>query len=177
MSSLLRFINLLILAVFTSVVVHGQNYKDSLDLRIEFNHQFRNVTFVTTGVIGLSFLLDKSFQNDASLHQGGVVNDFCDVATVFGEKTIMIPTLGVMLGAGYLFKEEELKTTSWNATKAVLASSVVVEVMKYSLGRARPFTNEGSRSFHPFSGEDHYKSLPSGHVSLSFALFTPFAET
>jgi membrane-associated phospholipid phosphatase len=44
-----------------------------------------------------------------------------------------------------------------------------------ALGRARPYVDEGSKSFHPFSSlffKQDYQSLPGGHTTVAFVLST-----
>jgi membrane-associated phospholipid phosphatase len=45
--------------------------------------------------------------------------------------------------------------------------------MKFAFGRARPYTNEGPHSFHPFTLlNDGHLSLYSGHATIAFVLST-----
>jgi len=136
----------------------------------------KNAIIVSTAT-ALAFTLDKPVNNWMQGLAKSNGSGVADVANVFGEKTILIPALGATWGISYLIKDKRLKQTSWNAIKAVAVTAIATEGIKISAGRARPFTNEEPRSFHPFSNTDKYKSLPSGHTSLAFAVFTPFAES
>jgi membrane-associated phospholipid phosphatase len=55
---------------------------------------------------------------------------------------------------------------------AVAASSLVTEVLKYSIGRGRPFVGGEANAFHfsHFAGNPAYYSFPSGHATTAFAL-------
>jgi membrane-associated phospholipid phosphatase len=55
---------------------------------------------------------------------------------------------------------------------AVLLPVMVGEVLKWTIGRGRPFVGGKADAFHfvPFSGGGAYASLPSGHAITSFAL-------
>ena len=55
---------------------------------------------------------------------------------------------------------------------AVAASSLVTEVLKYSIGRGRPFVGGEANAFHfsHFAGNPAYFSFPSGHATTAFAL-------
>jgi membrane-associated phospholipid phosphatase len=56
-----------------------------------------------------------------------------------------------------------------------LTSGAVVLSLKFLIGRARPYTREGSTEFRPFStGSDHY-SFPSGHATSAFAVASVIA--
>ncbi|MBR1278984.1 phosphatase PAP2 family protein [Bradyrhizobium sp. AUGA SZCCT0283] len=55
---------------------------------------------------------------------------------------------------------------------AVAVSNLVTEVLKYSIGRGRPFVGGEADAFHfsHFAGNPAYYSFPSGHATTAFAL-------
>jgi membrane-associated phospholipid phosphatase len=55
---------------------------------------------------------------------------------------------------------------------AVAVSSLVTEVLKYCIGRGRPFVGGEANAFHfsHFAGNPAYYSFPSGHATTAFAL-------
>jgi membrane-associated phospholipid phosphatase len=55
---------------------------------------------------------------------------------------------------------------------AVAVSNLVTEVLKYSIGRGRPFVGGEANAFHfsHFAGHPAYYSFPSGHATTAFAL-------
>ncbi|WP_128294200.1 phosphatase PAP2 family protein [Afifella aestuarii] len=55
---------------------------------------------------------------------------------------------------------------------SVLAAGLIVVVLKYVIGRARPklFDTEGLAAFHPFSFDPSWASFPSGHATNVAAL-------
>jgi membrane-associated phospholipid phosphatase len=48
--------------------------------------------------------------------------------------------------------------------------------LKWAVGRARPYTEEGKSSFHPFSFNSKYYSFPSGHTSAAFSVASVIAH-
>jgi membrane-associated phospholipid phosphatase len=58
--------------------------------------------------------------------------------------------------------------------QASLYAGAITYILKAAVGRARPLTNEGSTSFHPFSALISYdhQSLPGGHNAAAFVLST-----
>jgi hypothetical protein len=59
--------------------------------------------------------------------------------------------------------------------QASLYAGVTTYLLKMAIGRARPYTGEGSKSFHPFSSlffKQDYQSLPGGHSTVAFVLST-----
>jgi membrane-associated phospholipid phosphatase len=59
--------------------------------------------------------------------------------------------------------------------QASIYAGIITYLLKASIGRARPYVNEGSTSFHPFSAlffKQDYQSLPGGHNAAAFVLST-----
>ncbi len=131
------------------------------------------------GITAASFLLDDPVNNFFKNNQKAFFKSAAGFTDIGGEKTIVVPALLLTYGsARFLFKNETLQSASLNAIQSVMVTAIATEGIKHMAGRARPFTGEGTYVFHPFPGSlDRFKSLPSGHASLAFALFTPYAET
>ena len=145
--------------------------------RQPFVKQMVRPTLLVAASTGVAFLIDKPAQDFMRSSQSPFGDDFTRITNYLGDKKIMIPALAATLCSSYLFNDSRLKRTSWDAVKSLVMASIVTEAFKTTTGRARPFMNEGPHSFHPFSGADYYKSLPSGHATVAFAIFTPYAET
>jgi membrane-associated phospholipid phosphatase len=137
--------------------------------------------YLIPGVAGMavfSFILDSQINQTSRSNQQPFFQSLANYTDMGGEKRIVVPSLILTYGlARFLIKNEKLHSASLNSIQSVIVTAVATETIKIMAGRARPFVNEGPYTFNPFPGEDRYKSLPSGHVSLAFALFTPFAET
>lgn len=146
----------------------------------EIKNYRKNITNISL-IVGASSLLALSLDEPVNKwvrqYQSDFGNSYADLFNGFGEKLLVVPAVGLSWGAGYIFKDDKLRSTSWNAIKAIATTAVATEVVKLSAGRARPFLGEGAYSFSPFDGHDDYKSCPSGHVALAFAVFTPYAES
>jgi membrane-associated phospholipid phosphatase len=129
-----------------------------------------------TGAIALGFLVDEAVAG--SMERRNALDDIANITDYAGEKTIVVPSLLLTYGLGrFVLEDPRLEETALASVKSVVVTAVFTESVKHLAGRARPFVNEGAWSFHPFPGHaDQYKSLPSGHASLAFAVFTPFAE-
>jgi membrane-associated phospholipid phosphatase len=57
--------------------------------------------------------------------------------------------------------------------QATLYAGAITLLLKGAVGRARPFTEEGRASYHPFTfASDEYHSLPGGHSTVAMALST-----
>lgn len=133
---------------------------------------------VMTAASAGAFFLDTPIRDYNVNHPTNFKKHFSEISDAFGEKTIVVPAIAVAYGTGrFILKDPKLQLTAFQSAQAILTTAIVTETIKITAGRARPFTGEGPHAFHPFSfSEDHHKSLPSGHASLAFAAFTPFAE-
>ena len=131
----------------------------------------------SSALFATSLLVDEPIQNNLTQSRKSYLTNFTNYANYGGSKKIVLPLNAVILGSGYLFKDETLKTTSWNSFKSIGVAAIATEFMKLSFSRARPYKQKGPYHFDPISWRNNsFKSLPSGHVSLAFAFITPYAE-
>lgn len=92
---------------------------------------------------------------------------------VYGEWYSIAGVAGTIGTYGLIAHNTAAKKTALELLQAGLYSEVVTAMLKIAIGRARPYTNEGHASFHPFSFFDgDYHSFPSGHTTSAFAMST-----
>ena len=104
------------------------------------------------------------------------------ILTDFGKDEYVLAALGVLLIAVALaapaFRGIQRSLLLGLGTRlqflflAVAFSNLVTEVLKYSVGRGRPFVGGEANAFHfsHFAGNPAYYSFPSGHATTAFAL-------
>ena len=71
--------------------------------------------------------------------------------------------------------DKATRKTAYEIGQALLYSGAVDKILNVAIGRARPYANEGSKSFHPFSADSFkpdFQSMPGGHCVIGFALST-----
>ena len=62
---------------------------------------------------------------------------------------------------------------AYEIVQASLYASAIAFLLKETIGRARPFTEEGRASYHPLTlFSDNYHSLPGGHTTVAVGLST-----
>ena len=62
---------------------------------------------------------------------------------------------------------------AYEVGQASLYAAAITYTMKFAFGRARPYTNDGPATYHPFTiTDDGYHSLSSGHATIAFVLST-----
>jgi hypothetical protein len=70
--------------------------------------------------------------------------------------------------------DNSTRKIAYEIGQASLYGGLIDFALKSIIGRARPYTNEGTSSYHPFnffSGDD-YHSFPGGHTTVAFVLST-----
>ncbi len=80
---------------------------------------------------------------------------------------------GITLGGyllGTLIPSKKTRQTFLLVAETLLITEIYVQILKTVSGRARPFTEEGPFSFHPFSFRYSWTSFPSGHSAVAWAL-------
>jgi membrane-associated phospholipid phosphatase len=65
------------------------------------------------------------------------------------------------------------RKVAYEIGQASLYTGAITLILKTAIGRARPYMNEGTSSFYPFSSLlDRYHSFPGGHTATAFVLST-----
>jgi len=127
-----------------------------------------------TAAVAAIYVIDRKTFDAVQRNRSAFSDDFADAVTPFGGSRAWKVSL-VMLVAGAATHHENLRAAGRDSLEAELwAAGVVTPLLKRTFGRARPFQEEGSASFHPF---DHrFQSFPSGHATTAFAAATAIAS-
>ena len=79
--------------------------------------------------------------------------------------------VGIYL-TGLIAQDEEIRTTGRLLVESLVLSGFITLSTRIVIGRARPYTLQGSSSFKPLTLDYFYHSFPSGHITVSFAIAT-----
>jgi membrane-associated phospholipid phosphatase len=145
----------------------------------------RHVLWLTAGlgaaIIALMYLID-AWEIAQMPKRGTPSLWWVRILTDFGKDEYVLAALGVLLVAVALaapaFRGIQRSLLLGLGTRlqflflAVAVSNLVTEVLKYSVGRGRPFVGGEANAFHfsHFAGNPAYYSFPSGHATTAFAL-------
>ncbi len=125
---------------------------------------------------GLAFSLDPKIKEEVSSQHTPAL----DNATGFGEKYGSISYAGIFAGGMYLtgkiIGNESIATTGRMLTESILYSGLAVSILKYTVGRSRPYTDEGPVTMFTYSFQEANVSFPSGHTATAFAISTVLAN-
>ncbi len=75
---------------------------------------------------------------------------------------------GLYLG-GLSSGNASTRLTGRAVLESVLYASLLTQVLKMSIGRSRPYQNNGARDFHGLAFSNAQWSFPSGHTTIAFA--------
>ncbi len=94
-------------------------------------------------------------------------------------KNLLITYSGITAGyylMGTLQGRDKPIETSYLLAESFFFTAGIVQTWKFILGRARPFNNQGNKTFDFFSLEDKNHSMPSGHTAIAFTLANTLAK-
>jgi membrane-associated phospholipid phosphatase len=117
--------------------------------------------------IGTVMAFDQDIERGIRHARSDTMTSFFDNVQPFGNE-YAVGVVGAFYAWGEIFKDPKAKNTALDSIAATaIASGIVVNSMKYVVGRGRPTDNKGAYDFEPFSGRD---SFLSGHTTEAFAL-------
>jgi hypothetical protein len=121
------------------------------------------------GLIGVTFAFDQDIRNLAQHNNSKAVDNVLDALEPFGAAYSLI-TLGAFYVGGEVFHDPNAKATALDGFSAsIIASGLIVQPLKWAVGRSRPNEDNGPYDFNPFGGN---QSFPSGHATQAFTVAT-----
>ena len=129
-----------------------------------------------SGAGALLFAFDQDVQDWVQGHRTTSSDKAASFFSFVGNGGVLLGLSAGLYAAGEIGHHDGLRETALLSLESLTAASLILYALKVSLGRARPYTGESSRSFHPFAFENRYWSWPSGHACASFSVATVIAE-
>jgi hypothetical protein len=93
----------------------------------------------------------------------------------FGNGGYELGILGVYGGVSYLTGKKDGPHVALLAVQSFAAANTAGTLLKYVVGRARPYAGDGKRHFTPFKFKTADTSFPSGHTTSAFAVASVLA--
>lgn len=120
------------------------------------------------GIVALSTFGDRTMAHELPEGRGPGWDQAARVSEKLGRPLYLGLGLGLVWGAGRLSGHPGVAASALRIGAGTAAAGLAANVLKYPLGRARPFhTPDDADEYRPFSG---WSSFPSGHTSVAFAL-------
>ncbi|WP_367388805.1 phosphatase PAP2 family protein [Lewinella sp. LCG006] len=122
---------------------------------------------IAVGTYGL-FLLDEEVNPIFTNQHDNIPKTVRDLAFYFGKPQYNYGLTAAVYGLGILTKNEKIRKTGILLIASATTAGLIQSVSKTTVGRARPSTGIGNKSFDFFNSTPDYHSFPSGHAILSF---------
>jgi membrane-associated phospholipid phosphatase len=95
-----------------------------------------------------------------------------EAGRIWGELYTPIVLFGGFAAHSLIAHDMKTRKIAYEIGQAALYTGAITLLLKTAFGRARPFMNEGTASYHPFSFDDDNHSFPGGHTATAFVLST-----
>lgn len=126
---------------------------------------------------GTLFLtLDDEINDWFQENQSSWSEDASQVFSPLGHGAFLGGFLTVLYASGEVLDSNKLRKTALISFESWIISGVIVNSVKFLVGRVRPLRGRDSFTFHPFSLSSRFHSFPSGHASSAFAVATVIAD-
>jgi membrane-associated phospholipid phosphatase len=128
---------------------------------------------LTIAVTAAIMPFDQAIANSTQGNQRYYYSPFIVGGRVYGEWYSIGTVTAVFAGFGIITHDTAAKKIAIELFQAGVYSELFTEIIKIIVGRARPYVNEGTYTFHPFTPINvDFQSSPSGHATSAFALST-----
>jgi membrane-associated phospholipid phosphatase len=127
---------------------------------------------VTAGV-GLAFAFDEDIRRRIQRNRNSSVDSVFNALEPFGQEYSAGVLLAFYVGGEFLHDPRAKSVALDGISASIIASGLIVQPLKYVIGRSRPNKDQGAYDFHPFNGS---ASFPSGHATQAFAVATVISE-
>jgi membrane-associated phospholipid phosphatase len=127
------------------------------------------------GTGAILYVFDEDIYSWVQERKNPSSEDFSHIMSNLGNGLFLGGLITALYSIGEFSNKPSLRRTALLSMESWLTSGAVVLSLKFLIGRARPYTREGSTEFQPFSaGSSHY-SFPSGHATSAFAVASVIA--
>jgi membrane-associated phospholipid phosphatase len=141
-------------------------------------HASADEYLVAAGLLGgvaLSSTLDRTLRSDARRQTGGWVHTVDDIGHTYQGPWVIFGTGAVLYGYGVFADHPAVRRTAEEIVEAFAISGAGTQLVKYAVGRDRPFTGHGPFHFVGPSLPDEHHSFPSGDVTVAFSFSSVLA--
>jgi membrane-associated phospholipid phosphatase len=133
------------------------------------------------GAVGVgTFLLmqvDQPIRNEVTKDQRYYLSAPIEAGRMWAELPPPVLIFAGFATYSLITGDRATRKTAYELGQALLYAGAVDKLSNIAIGRAKPYMNEGPKSFHSFSAssfsfQQDYQSLPGGHNVIAFALST-----
>jgi len=121
------------------------------------------------------YSLDGQIRHAFHMSRSRLNDDIAEQAEKLGNGGYDAAIVAAYGGLGLLLKDARMQDTALLAAESFLAANAAGTLLKYTVGRARPYAEDGKRRFTPFRFKSARTSFPSGHTVSAFSIASVFA--
>lgn len=177
----------IIFILILATTLYAQNLYNFIQFRnesIDFLKQptkWESNDWLKIGLIGASTFLvmqvDQSVRTEVMKDRSYFKSLPIEFGRHYGELYSPIVIAGIFGLNGLINKNENSKKIGFEILQTTFYAGIITTGLKLALGRARPFTEKGSKDFGNWSLlDDLYHSLPSGHATIAFSISSVLAN-
>ena len=126
-----------------------------------------------TGVVALG---DDDMSAAFRSFRGQTGDRLESVVRQYGEVWVLAVLCGGSYATGLFTGDRWVRETAFLAGTGLILTAGATQLLKYTAGRARPYTLEGPGRFRVLAADDDHHSFPSGHTAAAFSLSTVLAH-
>lgn len=114
--------------------------------------------------IRTAVLKDRKYYNSVPIEFG----------RIWGELYMPVVLFGGLAAHSLLTNDLTTRKIAYEIGQASLYAGAITYILKFAIGRSRPYMEEGRASFHPFGTifNTENQSIPGGHTTAAFVLST-----
>jgi membrane-associated phospholipid phosphatase len=159
----------------------SDDFNGSLDLGIDLTKSMfssKNIPYYLGGaalIAGSMFLIDEPLRDYSQDHQNAFKSGLFGIDKYYGDIKYTPAAVLALYTVGLFSKNQSVREAGLRASQAMVYTGIITVITKEIFGRSRPYSGDGSTSFHPFTFQEDHRSFFSGHTSLVFSISTVFA--
>jgi len=154
----------------------GRDFKDVVSSPARWDGRDFLTLAAVSGTGLLLFVFDQDIQDWAQDQRTSASDKASAFFSFLGNGATLAGLSTAIYVAGEIGNDVGLRRTALLSLESLAASGLLAWTLKFVIGRARPYTDESSRSFHPLALKNSHWSWPSGHTVASFSVATVIAE-
>jgi len=151
----------------------GSDIKETLTAPVRWDRKDWLMFGGVTAGMGLAFVFDEDIRKGIQRNRNSSVDSIFNALEPFGQEYSAGVLLAFYIGGEFLHDPRAKSVALDGISASIIASGLIVQPLKYVIGRSRPNKDQGAYDFHPFNGS---ASFPSGHATQAFAVATVVAE-
>jgi membrane-associated phospholipid phosphatase len=132
------------------------------------------IGLIAGGVYLIMETADQPVRDMALRNQASAKSIPMEFGRMWGDLSAPVVLFTGFAAHSLLTGDPKTRKIGYEIGQASLYAGAVTYILKAVIGRGRPYLNEGTKSFHPFSDifSNDYHSLPGGHTTAAMVLST-----